>query len=113
MSHTWWDTDNGNDHFLQVVAETFDLTTAEWVFGDATTTVEVTVTDTDAVEVAGETWPVSGTYVVDSQGLFLVPLTRAIVPPASGIMLAKVVIDFGDGQRETVWGELYVQRRGF
>ncbi len=89
---------NLNDNLLElidlkdVVADTF-VNTA---------TVTVTLVDADDVEVVGETWPLTMTYVIASDGLYRATLVDTLTLVVGGLYTAQIEVDDGSG-RQAHW----------
>lgn len=82
-----------------------------WLTEDAT--VGVILTDADAIEIEGETWPLALVYIVGSRGDFQGVLRNELELTENATVLAQLTIDNGADQYGDLTGTLYVQRRTF
>lgn len=93
----------GTDNLLMLdQARTVDLATGETRYLDGTATVEMTVLDSEGVEVLPETWPLALTYVPGYRGRFMGPLRDGLEWITGREYTLVAVVDAGTDQRR-VW----------
>lgn len=84
---------SGNDHLLDIVGLQNE---AAGVYLNSAT-VTVTVKDSTGVEIAGETWPLSASYVSGSNGDYRATLADTLTVVAGARYVAEVDADGGVG----------------
>ncbi len=90
------------------------LVTGLPVYLDGSSTLEVTLLDSNGAEVGGETtWPIAFTYITGSQGVFLALLRNELELIPHQEVTAHVTIDAGSDQRGVWDGRLLVMSRTF
>ena len=85
-----------NDHVVRFSgAKTTRLDTGEDVFLDAGAVVQFRIQTTDHVDVAGETWPQTMSYIAGSEGDFIGVLRRSVVIETDTTYLFIGTADYG------------------
>jgi len=77
-------------------------------------TVEVTLRDrTDTTEIAGETWPLSMPYIVDSAGVYTAVIESAVNLVAGETVIATVIVTTPGGGNAEFTDNIKVRKRNF
>lgn len=85
----------GNDHVLEVAGLRNELTGAAL----NSATVTVTLVDSAAAEVTGDTWPKTMSYVSGSDGVYRATLVYGLGLTAGARYTARITADAGNGLR--------------
>jgi len=101
-----------NDNLIQAVGLYVIDSNGDKDFLDSGATVQVTLS-IDGVNVVGETWPLSLTYIPNTDGDFQAVLKDTLTLTLGKICKAVLTVDNGANQRAEFTHDLLIQTRQF